>query len=185
MVACKVSVKPPAFDPAGAKKLLAEAGYPNGFEIELVTIPLGRVAATTISGYLQAVGIKASINQITVAADRTVRPAGKTPLYIGTWPGQALADAHLYSQLFMERDVMDYARDPMMTKAGQDGLFELNEAKREKIYEGLFNRMNEQAYLLNLMTMDTAYLHSADVIVKAGRAENTYSARLQDFSWIK
>jgi peptide/nickel transport system substrate-binding protein len=180
-----VTVRPPAYDPTGAKKLLVEAGYPNGFEIELGTIPLGHDAATAISGNLQAVGIKARINQITVAADRTVRPSGKTPLYIGTWPGQALADAHLYTQLFMERDVMDFSRDPIMTKAGQDGLFELDEGKREKIYETLFNRMNEQAYLLNLMTMDTAYLHSADVVVQAGRAANTYSARLQDFSWTK
>lgn len=183
MLACKVSVKPAAYDPAAAKKLLAEAGFPNGFEIELVTIPLGRDAATVITGYLQAVGIKAKINQITVAADRTVRPSGKTPLYIGTWPGQALPDAHLYTQLFMEQQSSDFSRDPLLTEAGEKGLYELNETKRDEIYRGMFNLINEQDYLLNLMTMDTAYLHATNVLVEAGRAANIFSARLQDFRW--
>ncbi len=182
---CKVSTLPPAYDPAGAKKLLAEAGYPDGFEIELVTIPQGRDAAVVIAGYLQAVGIKTRINAVTDAVDLKMRPSGKNPLYIGLNPGQALPDAHLFSQLNVERDVMDYMRDPILTKAAADGLYTLDQNKRLAIYDTMFSRINDQAYMLNLMTLDTAYLHSKDVSVQPGLALNSFSPRLQDLRWAK
>jgi peptide/nickel transport system substrate-binding protein len=51
--------EPPAYDPALAKKLLAEAGYPNGFDAgDLTPFPPFFSLAEAIGGYLQAVGIK-------------------------------------------------------------------------------------------------------------------------------
>ena len=50
---------PPAYDPARAKKLLAEAGYPNGFDAgDLTPFPPFFSLAEAIGGYLQAVGIR-------------------------------------------------------------------------------------------------------------------------------
>ena len=60
-------VTPSKVDPAAAKRLLAEAGHPNGFEIELTTI-IGYdwmdAAAVTIADQLQRIGIKVSIRKI-------------------------------------------------------------------------------------------------------------------------
>ncbi len=55
----------PAFDPARAKQLLAEAGYPNGFELTL-TSPAGRYMkdreiAETLVGQWGQVGIKVNL----------------------------------------------------------------------------------------------------------------------------
>jgi peptide/nickel transport system substrate-binding protein len=53
------SFEPPAYDPAQAKKLLTEAGYPNGFDAgDLTPFPPYFSLGEAIGNYLQAVGIK-------------------------------------------------------------------------------------------------------------------------------
>jgi peptide/nickel transport system substrate-binding protein len=50
---------PPRFDPPQAKKLMAEAGYPNGFDAgELTPFPPYNAMGETIQGWLSAAGIR-------------------------------------------------------------------------------------------------------------------------------
>ena len=50
------------YNPNRAKQLLAEAGYPNGFEIKLMTQPSLKDAATAIQSYLEQVGIRVTVD---------------------------------------------------------------------------------------------------------------------------
>jgi peptide/nickel transport system substrate-binding protein len=62
-----VAVEPPAYDPARAKKLLADAGYPNGFSTTLWVPESGSgmqspvAMATVIQSNLKAVGVNATL----------------------------------------------------------------------------------------------------------------------------
>src|SRR5712691_1089268 len=60
---------PPAYDPAQAKKLLAEAGYPNGFDAgDLSPFPPFFSLAEAIANYLQGVGIRTRVRTMERAA---------------------------------------------------------------------------------------------------------------------
>ena len=50
------------YDPAKAKQLLAEAGYPNGFKTTLLTRDTVADALVAAASYLKAVGIDATID---------------------------------------------------------------------------------------------------------------------------
>ena len=59
-VGCSLGSSPYAYDPAGAKRLLAEAGLPDGFDMELTTYTPIREIGEAVAGQLRAVGIRAS-----------------------------------------------------------------------------------------------------------------------------
>jgi len=61
--------EPPAYDPARAKQLLAEAGYPSGFDAgDLTPFPPYFSLAEALGGYLQAVGIRTRMRTMERAA---------------------------------------------------------------------------------------------------------------------
>jgi peptide/nickel transport system substrate-binding protein len=60
---------PPAYDPAKAKQLLAEAGYPNGFDAgDLYPWPPYTAFSEAVANYLGAVGIKVRLRTMERAA---------------------------------------------------------------------------------------------------------------------
>ena len=64
-----LQVEPPPYDPAKAKQLLAEAGYPNGLDAgEFVPIPGFPTVAEATLTYLNAVGIKMKMRPMERAA---------------------------------------------------------------------------------------------------------------------
>jgi ABC-type transport system substrate-binding protein len=70
--------QPRKYDPLKAKKLLSEAGYPNGFNFKLFTHDgQWKDGWVAIQSYLEAVGIKMEINILNVAAYNLIRGGGK------------------------------------------------------------------------------------------------------------
>src|SRR6058998_3717366 len=63
------SFDPPAFDPARAKQLMTEAGYPNGFDAgDFYPWPPYTAMGEALASYLQAIGIRSKIRVMERAA---------------------------------------------------------------------------------------------------------------------
>jgi peptide/nickel transport system substrate-binding protein len=74
------------YDPAKAKQLLAQAGYPNGFEVEFL-VPVGQYnkikeLAEAVASMLGNVGIRARIQTQDQNTGFAAIQQGKAPLYI-------------------------------------------------------------------------------------------------------
>jgi peptide/nickel transport system substrate-binding protein len=70
---------PDPYDPARAKRLLAEAGYPNGFDAgDLYPWPPYASMGEALAAYLQAVGIKTKIRMMERAAMTIARKSSRT-----------------------------------------------------------------------------------------------------------
>ena len=106
------------YDPAKAKQLLAEAGYPNGFDTELVTSDLPQWAGA-MQGYLKAVGINVKLSVSCRSAPYVQRSlAGQNPMDLGSWGSYSVNDVSAILPNFFTFTGNDYTRDPEIEEAG-------------------------------------------------------------------
>ena len=80
------------YDPEGAKKLLAEAGYPNGFELTLSSTNDRYVndaqVSQAVAQYFTRVGIKTSVDAMTASIYFPKRAKREFSLPMGGWPAE-------------------------------------------------------------------------------------------------
>lgn len=78
------------YDPEKARQLLADAGYPDGFELELLNTPPGGTPRTeAITSFLEAIGITVTIRDLApgTAGDVWLAQA-EGDMLTGTWGGR-------------------------------------------------------------------------------------------------
>ena len=182
MFGCQGTQKVAAYDPAGAKKLLAEAGYANGFEMTITATPRVRSVAEAVSGYLHAIGIKASVQGVPSVTYRKMQEEGKLNALIHTFSFLGMADVAIMMSFYYEDSPRDMAGDTVMFQLKADGENTLDPEKRKAIYRQALDRINEQAYNMVISAYPAVFVHSKDVQVRTG-SMSPYGAILEDLSW--
>lgn len=156
-------VKPYPFDPQKAKQLLADAGYPNGFEIEFHH-PTGRwikdvEVAQAIAGMLDKVGVKTKLS------------TGEYTSFFNTWAngdfkGMTMIgtlnqyDADQVFQLFLYtkgRWGLYVGKDDKLDKLYEAQNTELDTKKREQTLHDMESYVRDQAYWLFLYFQDDVF----------------------------
>ena len=98
-------LKPYPYDPDRAKRMLAEAGYPNGFDVEFAVSPnlqgiaKGTEVAEAIAGQLARVGVRAKLNVQESAAMFSLYAAKKFQMYMFPWKSNPESGRHLETLL--------------------------------------------------------------------------------------
>jgi peptide/nickel transport system substrate-binding protein len=182
---CTWNAQNPKYDPAAAKKLLADAGYPNGFDLELLTWGQGKPVAEAVAGDLRKVGVKASVNATTVNVFQKARGDGKSQTMITLWDNAGgQPDLDNTTQFFYADSSRNYSQDADLTKWTNDGARELDPKKREEIYKNLFSKVINERYGMPLVELPAILVVSKDLVVDTNHMKPE-GFLLNRLSWTK
>jgi peptide/nickel transport system substrate-binding protein len=144
------------YDPPLAKRLLAEAGYPDGVEIDLYTYLPG-IWIGAVQNYLKAVGITARTHVMQVGAVIKLAQEGKLPMALAGWGGFAVNDVSAFLGYFYGKGLFDLAHDDEIAAIVAEGGQILDAEKRRALYATAFRKITERAYFLPLFTYVKTY----------------------------
>jgi peptide/nickel transport system substrate-binding protein len=165
----------PAYDPARAKALLAEAGYPNGFSIRMQTprhylnsAEVGQVIAQEFA----AIGVTAELEVPEWSVYAQLVPAGKqAPIYMLGWGStQTLdADAALFP-IFHGGEPYSSVSFPKLDALLMDSRRTIEPAARAAIFGEIQDLAADLVPALTLYQEESLYAKRRDVTF-AGRAD--------------
>lgn len=170
------------YDPAKAKELLAQAGYPDGFECSLVHNVSGwGLASQLVQANLADIGITVKIEPMESAAYSDYTKNGNADMFIGSRGGGS-ADSYL---MMLDKDsvgaqgnVFFYANDEYDEMLTQSHLTIDNDARNE-IYRKMQEHINEHTPMVPLYSpilFVGAHKNVKDVIVNINGAHDFRNA---------
>lgn len=177
---CTTDVQEYVFDRDRARELLAEAGYPNGFPLELWAYR-ERPVSEAIASDLSAIGIDVSLRYVQLSALNQARAQQNITAYFGSWGSGGTADTAAIARVHFS-DTSD------RNLSGDDGLTEMIMAaeqtidsdERLRLYDKALNLIADQAYWAPLYSNSANYLVTPELNFPLSRDG---LPRLQHSSW--
>jgi peptide/nickel transport system substrate-binding protein len=178
---CVVARKPYPYDPAAARRLLAEAGYPDGFDVELTATTVSRGYGEALAGELRKIGIRAVVDTVTIGGYREKQLAGRIQM-LAYYATTGMLDVTQMVKLFSEPGPRDYWRDEAIVKLARAGFAARDPGESDAAYRQLWDRVNELAYMLPISNVPAVIVHSRDLAMHAD-AMSGYGADLNAMRW--
>ncbi|MFZ4806252.1 MAG: ABC transporter substrate-binding protein [Hyphomicrobiaceae bacterium] len=167
------------YDTAKAKKLLAEAGHPDGFELDLFGYR-ERPQTEAMVNYLRAVGIKANLKFMQYAAMREQHRASKAATTHQTWGSFNVNDTSASTSAYFKGIDDDVIKDPEIVALLEKGDTSIDSAVRKDAYKKALQLIAERAYAVPLYALTTWYIHAKELAFKPYPDE---MPRFWEMSW--
>jgi peptide/nickel transport system substrate-binding protein len=165
-------LKPLAYNPAEAKRLLREAGYPNGLSIE-IEIPTGRYIQASdivqvIAAQLSDVGVKVELREIEFGAWMNKYIVAKNlsdAAYFGLgWP---TLDAGGLLNFWEKENPQAYWDNDEFTDAAKAARSVNDPTKRTQMYRKLTEQLCNASPSIFLFFTPITYAHARDIVWQA------------------
>jgi peptide/nickel transport system substrate-binding protein len=153
------------YNPAKAKQLLAEAGFPNGFEFDFYAYR-ERHQTEAMIGYLRAVGIKANLRYMQYAAMRDAIRKGDVPLAHQTWGSFSVNDVSASTPVYWKFLDDDVTRDPQVRDWLETGDTSVDPKARKEAYAKALKKIADEAYSVPLYSLPVSYATSKELDFK-------------------
>jgi peptide/nickel transport system substrate-binding protein len=154
-----------AYDPAKAKQLLSDAGFRNGFDIDLYAYR-DRPNVEAIINYLRAVGIRANLRFVQAEAAADAARAGKVAMIYRN-NGDARQDVSQPMFNVFGGGTFDMNRDRELRDLIDRGNTSFDPEVRKALYAKALVLIQERAYDLPLHTVTTYYVAAKDLVFTA------------------
>jgi peptide/nickel transport system substrate-binding protein len=153
-----------------AKQLMAEAGYPNGFDTELYAFR-PRQWDDALAGYMRAIGVRAKLQILQYPAFRDKNHAGVTPISFGDWGSYSINDASAMLGNFFRGSADDFTADKELQEWVKQGDTDPDKDKRLAAYTKAITRIMDQMYMLPMNSYSIYYAYTNDLNFKPYRDE--------------
>jgi len=172
---CPQDVTTYPYDPAKAKRLLAEAGYAGGFSITLLSWaadPTLRAVGEAVQEDLRTIGVRAKFETYPMPTWIKTMRQGKSNMSLVSWGGGSYDVYLALPNFFLLSSKSAYVQDKQVDGwLKQAGNTRDNKVRRE-LYVKLYKRITDQAYTVPLYANSYNYVFSKEVDFKPGKYLN-------------
>lgn len=170
------AVPDPVYDPAKARKLLAEAGYPNGFQIDLYCtsdrLPGDAAICQGLGQMLSAVGIKTNVNAVSKTVYFPAQARGEYSVAMNGWGTLTGEASNMLGSLYHTKDdakgLGAYNRisysDPKLDALIEQGIMEMDEGKRRAIFEEAVTKATASKVLIPIVQLESVWAAKAGLL---------------------
>ncbi|WP_108660320.1 ABC transporter substrate-binding protein [Acuticoccus kandeliae] len=146
------------YDPEKAKALLAEAGYADGFTVDMSAYR-DRARSEAVQAYLAAVGINVNLEMLQARASFSAWREGQVPLWYGDWGSFSIADSSASIGNFFNASTNDGARDEEVIALLEKANSTVDEDERKAAFADAIRIISEKAYWVPMHTIVMGYAY--------------------------